>query len=440
MKQWICTVLTLVMLLSAVAPLAASAEQAPVEITFWGAWAETAGPQQTIAEFNELYPDIKITYVQFTNNDEGNVKLDTSLLSGQNADVFYNYGDYRFAPRVENGMLLDITDYINRDGIDPAAEFGNFYTYQGRFYGLPASSVQMSVYINKTMLDEAGLPIPPEDWTVDDWAEYARKLTRGEGADKVYGTSDFHNDNNFWAVTVRGLLGDNYWYNEEGLTNFDHPAFLKVLKLKHQLEVEEQVQFPYTELNVSGMRAWDVLLQQKAAMIMSTNATARFLKDMETYPRDFEVVVTTTPRLSADQSVNYNEGLFPYGYLGIASGIAPEKREAAWTFLKWMSREGSHGLSWVGHVPTWSGNDRSNLLPGFFGEDYRNLKTDTDSFAKYVLNYDAVGYSDSIHVAYNTISTIMTEEMEKALYGEVTPEQAVANMKERGDKAIAAEG
>ncbi len=211
---------------------------------------------------------------------------------------------------------------------------------------------------------------------------------------------------------MRGLYGDNYWYNEEGLSNFDDPAYLKALKMKYQLEVEEQVQFPYTELNATGMKAWDVLLQEKAAMIISTNATARFLKDMETYPRDFEVVVTNVPKLEADQTVNYNEGLFPYGYLSISNSIAPEKAEAAWTFLKWMAREGATAWDGLAMSP-WSGNEYEKLLPTFLGEDYDNLLFDADSFAKYVLNYEATGFSDSIHVAYNNISTILTEEMEK---------------------------
>ncbi len=185
-----------------------------------GAWAETAGPQQTIAAFNELHPDIKITYVQFANNDEGNVKLDTSLLSGQSVDVFYNYGDYRFAPRAENGMLLDLTDYMARDGVNAQEEFGNFYTYEGRFYGLPASSVQVSIYINKDMLDEAGLPLPPNDWTFDDWADYARKLTKGEGADRVYGTSDFHNDNNYWALERARLVWRQLLVQRRGTVQF----------------------------------------------------------------------------------------------------------------------------------------------------------------------------------------------------------------------------
>lgn len=404
-----------------------------VELSFWGAWAEDGGPLDSIAEFNKVYPEIKVKYIKFTNTDEGNVKIDTSLLSGQEIDIFYNYGEYRLAPRVENGMLLDITDYIKADNFKANEELGEFYTYQGRYYALPASSVNNSIFINKNLLDEAGLTVP-EKWDLEEYREYARKLTQGEGANKIYGTSGFHADNNYWALPARGLLGSDFWYNEEGMSNFDHPAFKKSLQFKYEMECVEKIQFPYTEIKATNMKAWDVFLQKRCAMVVSSNAIARFLKDTDQYPRDFEVVVAPMPTLEKDQSVNYNEGMYPFGYLGIASNIAENKKEAAWKFIKWMSTEGSVGLCWVGHMPTWSKNNPAELTKEFLGSEPKLV--DTKSFEEIVLNYGGNGYSDSNFTAFTLISTILTEEMERVLYGEISVDDAIKNMKARSDQAI----
>ncbi len=39
--------------------------------------------------------------------------------------------------------------------------------------------------INKDHLDEAGLEVPPLDWTWEDYREYSKALTQGEGKDKT---------------------------------------------------------------------------------------------------------------------------------------------------------------------------------------------------------------------------------------------------------------
>jgi hypothetical protein len=62
-----------------------------------------------IAAFNKVYPNIKVEHVKFTNTDEGNVKIDMSLLAGQNIDVFFNFGINRVIPRIQKGLLQDLS-------------------------------------------------------------------------------------------------------------------------------------------------------------------------------------------------------------------------------------------------------------------------------------------------------------------------------------------
>jgi ABC-type glycerol-3-phosphate transport system substrate-binding protein len=61
----------------------------------------------------------------------------------------------------------------------------------GRLYGLPVSILTVVRYVNKSLLAQIGLTAPRDwsrgDWTVAQMLENSRRLTRGNGPDKVFG-------------------------------------------------------------------------------------------------------------------------------------------------------------------------------------------------------------------------------------------------------------
>jgi len=412
----------------------AEPQDSPKEVTisWWGAWAEDTGPAEIIQRFNEKYPHIRVRYVQFQNTDEGNVKIDTSLLASQDIDVFFNYNVTRFDPRAKKNLLLDLTPYLERDQFNVEEELGTgILTYDGKYYGLPVSSVSNAVFINKKMLDEANLPVP-EKWTLEEFKEYAAKLTRGEGANKVYGAADFH-AMYYWANPARGLLGSNAWYKEDGTSNFDHPAFKASLEFKHELENVLKIQYPYTEYKASKAQAFDIFMQQKAAMVVATNAMARFLRDTEKYPRDFIATVAPLPTLEKDQATNYNLGLQYFGFLAINKNS--KHKDESWTFVKWLATEGSVYLAQVGHIPTWKKTDKDEVVKIMLGED-ADQKVDVEAFKRVVLFNDHPSYNDTELTAYAQVYKIMQDEAEKAMFGIQSVDEAIQAMKQQSDEAI----
>ena len=86
-------------------------------------------------------------------------------------------------------MALDLTELMERDGFKLTDYFGtmaeSFYV-NGKAYSIPTKLDQYGIVINKDMFDAAGIEVPTE-WTYDEFREIAKKLTHGEGQDKVYG-------------------------------------------------------------------------------------------------------------------------------------------------------------------------------------------------------------------------------------------------------------
>ncbi len=109
--------------LPALAFAAASAEQpaAPaakkdVVLKMWGGVPPEAGPQKAVEAFNKQYADkgITIEYERFVNDDQGNLKLETYLLSGSDIDVYISYTRTALLKRAQGNMAMDLTQLIKK--------------------------------------------------------------------------------------------------------------------------------------------------------------------------------------------------------------------------------------------------------------------------------------------------------------------------------------
>ena len=95
------------------------------------------------------------------------------------------------------GALLDLTPYF---ATDPSWDAGAYYpqvlealrTTDGRLCGLPSTFTPYVMYVNRDLLERAGLAVPTPDWTWDDLVALARQVTAdtdGDGRSDQYGIS-----------------------------------------------------------------------------------------------------------------------------------------------------------------------------------------------------------------------------------------------------------
>lgn len=417
---------------------ASQTEKKPVKgkITFWTAWGEDLGPKKWVEEFNKVYPEVEVTNVLFKNTDEGNIKIDTSLLAGQEIDLFFSYSVERYAPRVKKGLTQELTEYLAKDGIDVKKDFSpSTFQIDGKYFGLPTTSVSDAMAFNMKIFEDAKVSIPDESWTMDDYVEISKKLTRGEGDKKIFG-SCYHKDKYYWTYPARGLLGNNAWYNDKGLSNFDHPAYKKSLEIKHQLEYVAKTQMPTLELQALQMTDGDAFVKGNIGMLLFNSSRSRWLSDVKKYPRDFKVTFRPFPVLEKGQKQNYIPGMRLFGYLGMSA--KSKNKDAAWAFMKWLSTDGAANIAQVGHIPTYKKTKKDDVIKIMFNEEA--LKTiEVDAFKKYVLDYESPCYNDSEFTAYSQLYTISSEEAEKALVGEKSIADAITSMKKRSDEVITKE-
>jgi multiple sugar transport system substrate-binding protein len=136
--------------------------------------------EQAIPEFEKAHPDIKVEIDSDTSSYYYS-KLLTSLANGNGPDIFLVF-DTSYPRFVNSGTVLDLTKYAQEKkyGIDPDKFYTSAWdmgTFKGQSYFLPKDLAVQSVLYNKTLFKQAGIPFPKAGWTMQDFADAAKKLT-----------------------------------------------------------------------------------------------------------------------------------------------------------------------------------------------------------------------------------------------------------------------
>ncbi|MFI1618364.1 ABC transporter substrate-binding protein [Streptomyces lydicus] len=136
--------------------------------------------KQLVAEWNAHHPDIQVRYVQgawATVHDQ----LLTSFEGGEAPDIIHDASD-DLADFAYGGDLADLTALLPtrlRQDIPPHS--WETATFNGRVYGVPFLQEPRVLIANRAKLRRSGvrLPTPEHPWSWEEFAEAAKRLTRG---------------------------------------------------------------------------------------------------------------------------------------------------------------------------------------------------------------------------------------------------------------------
>ena len=353
-------------------------------------------------------------------------------MSGE-VDVLASFNTRNVHTRWENGLYMDITDRLNAEGIDLAANWGtDKYSYNGRYYTLPCGGRSFYVAINMDAWNEAKLGELPQSWTWDEYLAACKAMTKTVDGKTVYGGSQFQSIWNFTYSWFQVHGSDNY-YGADGLSNFTDPLIVNALKRQIKAEQEDGVWFPFTRYAYNNDQTHLVYTSGEVASCITTNLV-RFLADRETYPVSWVTGFAPWPTEEAGQE-NYMSGIATFSHAGITTGC--KDVEAAWAFLKFYSTYGSKYLYVAGHASTWKGTQVDDIVSLIFGSR-ENAATivDVDSYTNVVANPDNLAYVELETTAYSQVDAALREYAQYAIDGQMSVEDAMAAAKEIADAAI----
>ena len=152
-------------------------------------------------------------------------RLEAGAASGSLEDVFWMNADYSQI-YMDNDILMDLTEYIEKDGIDMNMYYPDLvehYTRKdGKIFALPKDHDTIALVYNKTLFDQAGVEYPTDEWTYEDMYEAAKAITEATD-DDVYGVAiDTINDQDGWYNYVYAY-GGNVINEDRTDTDIDSP-------------------------------------------------------------------------------------------------------------------------------------------------------------------------------------------------------------------------
>lgn len=164
---------------------AASAEPTTLDVYTWWDVTKFAHLQQMQADFEAANPDIKINFITIPTQYADTMV--TKLASGEIPDVMMLAMDQ--VPRYANaGLIMPIGSLASQEYIDslyPVVK--NALTVNGEMYAAARDVTPKVMYLNTAMFEAAGIPLPADTWTLDDFTALAQQLTSGSGATEQWG-------------------------------------------------------------------------------------------------------------------------------------------------------------------------------------------------------------------------------------------------------------
>ncbi len=298
------------------------------ELTFWYSWTDKI-QENNIAlteEFNETVGKelgIHVTAEYQGTYDDLHQKLQAAYVAGETPDVsVMEIGSIRtFA---ENGVIEPLDAYIDAAGIDMSdfhdGLMQNSYIHGG-CYGIPYLRSTPIIYMNKTLLEEAGLTADGMK-TWDDLKTYATTVHEKTGK---YGISIWSYN---WAFEAFMLEhGSSILTADELATNMNSEAAKEIIHFFKDLKASGAAHL-YAAADSDKVKT-DVMNLNTAIWYGSTGDFTYYnqvAKDC-----GFELACSFFPM---EESYGVTSGGCN---LTMISSIPEENKQAAWKFIEWMT-------------------------------------------------------------------------------------------------------
>ena len=410
----------------------------PVEIVFWHNRGGKAGEtlEAIIAEFNKTNTEgITITPVYQSDS----VSALKTVLQAKDTESMPDMiqifaGDVEYMSTVK--YVVPISDMIAKDSSYDAEILNSLlttYTYNGTLYSMPFHASTMGFFWNKTAFAEAGLDPETPPTTIAEMAEMAEKLLKvdASGAVSQYAITLAISNTylNHWigGQGEYSFIGNNEAGRAGRMTEvtFDKDGTMAALLTEWKKVLDTGA----VQSIESGNQAREEFCAGLSAMLCSSNSALGTVENMSK-EMGFEFGVAPLPKVNATDAGSVCPG---GSSVYILNKESDAKIQAAWSFIKhWVAPEQQYAFcSVTGTIPVSAATmeygpmkDYIAAHPGFM-----------PFFA--ALNNSNPKVQEHLAPTQQEFTTIFMEVGQKFANGEVTVDEAVAEMAQRCNTALA---
>lgn len=295
--------------------------------------------------FMKAYPDIKVNMHYFPNSESQQSYL--ALLNGKEAaDIISIATSVDAVQLIDKGHITALDGFIEETSSDLSGIFPVMESLKqdGKVYMMPYRNSYWVVYYNKKIFDMMGEDYPEREWTWEEYADLAQRLTSQENG--WYGSLNY--ESNWWRTPVRTAGAENPM--EEG----DLALFVEAAQWCYDLTYNRKAAIPYK--NLTGMDSKDYIgrfLSGEAAMMYSGDWCLSVLNErIRSENLDFVYDVAPMPSWKGEK---------PYTIGSPAALMIAEKsdrKEEAFLFLQYVcGEESAKQLASRHFLPAWESEE-----------------------------------------------------------------------------------
>lgn len=392
-----------------------SGETVTIQVAVSGSNQELEIHQEKFDSFMKEHPNIKIEPIDI--GSERAQKLMTLIGSDSAPDILYlNEWTYVFANK---GALEPLDDYIAKDNFDTSVYPESLLIplrFEDKLYAFPQEISPYCIYYNKTMFKNAGVPLPTDDWTWDEFYAAAQALT--DPTTKTYGYRHPGNwaDQDLNWISTAGVTFDTSGTEQKGL---ETPETLEALKFLYKMVVEDKISPNPAELTSMGKTADSMFQNQQVAM---QAAGLWLLPQYEAENLQFEWDVVRFPQ---NKSRAVKAGVLNWG---ISS--SSKHKDEAWEVLKYLV--GTEGMKIVA---------KANMaLPGSTDADALQIVRDAkvcDNVEAFISSVEDCDLVDELSVYRTEVNTCLGKTIDEMLIGKRSPEETQQELITQINKILA---
>lgn len=292
--------------------------------------------KKVVDAFNTQHPNIEVKLNTISNNaDEYNTKIMNNLSGGSEMDVYSINGTSSLGLYSSKNQLVDLTGKVKEQNLDVGSYGPSFQDITdvltgGKYYALPYRTSQYALFYNKAIFSQAGASVPAQ-MTWDEYADLAKSLTKGEGADKQWG--GYYAD---WITAPLGAL-------QQGATILDDnlDPVAGWLDYLDQLYYKDASHMSYKQMKAESVDWIKQFESGNVAMMINGEWTINMLKaDIAAGKTDIDFDMAPLPLpAGVDDPITV-------GGVSTFIGINPQSKhqDAALEFVKFVSGEAGESI------------------------------------------------------------------------------------------------
>lgn len=157
-----------------------------VELNYYSWEDEDVYLQAVVDAFNASNDHIHVNYTSFPSMDsEYWTKILVMLSAKEDIDIIGVNGINEYTNFFTKGVLAPLSGLISENNFDMSG-YGSLTKQFGieqddgttEYYGLPHRSGVYATFVNKTLFEEAGIDVPYDGWTWDEFVDITHQLTK----------------------------------------------------------------------------------------------------------------------------------------------------------------------------------------------------------------------------------------------------------------------